>query len=237
MVPVTPTAATKVADNKSEAAPKKNLKPETYVKFGDFRANEAAAPTAQPAIRDQLRDDARHAYQYALSLDANCLQAHCGLARLYTAMQDYPRAVASYNKALQLAPRDATVWYELGVCQNRAHDFNAAADALGHAVQLDADNHAYVNALAVVLARLGRYDESLQCFARVNDEAKAHFCLGCTLRRLDQPELGLRHLQIAVGMDPKLTAARSAMTEMMAALPGNNAAVQPAGYTAPPGQP
>jgi tetratricopeptide (TPR) repeat protein len=235
-VPLTPGSATDVADPKSARAPRKNLRPETYVRFGDFRANEAAAPDAAPAVRDQLRDDARRSYQYALSLDSNCLPAHRGLARLYGAMQDYPRAVAAYNKALQIAPRDAQLWFELGMCHNRARDLDRTGEALSRAVELEPENRTYVNALAVALARAGRFDESLRCFARANNEAMAHYYLGCTLRRLDQPQLAYRHLQIAVGMNPQLEAARVALAEMAGA-PAAGAAVQPAGYAAPPGRP
>jgi Tfp pilus assembly protein PilF len=214
-----------VVTRKAAKGPKKLPKPETCVAYADYRAVEACSSNYSPSQRDQARDDARKAYQDALSLDPKCLEAQRGLARLSAAADDYPRAVAAYQKALKTAPKNASLWFELAMTYHRMQEWGAALDALGHAAALEPDNRTYVNTQAVVLARLGHYQESLECFARVNSESQAHFNLGCTLRRLAQPELSRRELEVALEENPRLESARAMLTEMTAP------PVRPVGYT------
>jgi tetratricopeptide (TPR) repeat protein len=220
---------------KTAAGPKKKVRPETCVAYGDFRSKEACAPQYTSAQRDQLREDAREAYQDALSLDAKCVAAHKGLGRLYADMDDYPRAVASYQKAVKAAPKDAGAWFDMGMCHNHTQEYDRAIEEMGRAVELEPDNRTYGNALAVVFARVGRYDDSLRTFARVNGEATAHYNLGCTLRRLNQGELARQHLEAALQNNPRLEPARTLLAEMSRetyGLPGPPP-VQPVGYAEP----
>ncbi len=216
-----------VVTPKTADGPKKLPRPETCVAFADCRAVEACAANYSPSQREQLRDDARKAYQDALSLDPKCLAAQRGLARLYLSSEDYPRAIAAYEKALKTAPKNASLWYELGMCHHRREDWQAALDALAHATELEPDNRTYVNTQAVLLARLGRHQESLQCFSRVTSEAQAHFNLACTLRRLNQPDESRRHLELALQTNPRLESARALLNEMTAP------PIHPVGYTEP----
>jgi tetratricopeptide (TPR) repeat protein len=229
--PATPVAAAEPPP-KDDGKSKKALKPETYCRFGDFKANEAEAPGATPAMRDLLREEARKSYQYALSLDPRCLAAQRGLARLYTASGDFSRAAAAYQKALEAAPKDAGLWYDLGVCWSRAREYDRAAEALARAAEIDPENKACADTQGVVLARLGRYDESLRCFARAHNEADAHYRFGLTLRKLGLADEARRHLEVAVEKDPNLQTARAVLAELSSP---QAPAVQPAGYTAPAG--
>jgi len=132
--------------------------------------------------------------------------AYLGLARLHSTLHDPQRAMQTYQKALQIAPNNAQVWFELGMCHNAQKNYGPAADCLGRAAQLDSGNRAYGNALGVVLAQAGRYDESLQCFIRSSGEALGYYRLSQTLQRLQQPELSQRYLAVALQKDPNLAA-------------------------------
>jgi tetratricopeptide (TPR) repeat protein len=239
-VPPDAVVTRKVADG-----PKKLPRADTCVRYGDYRAGEASASNSNysPSQREKLRDDARKAYQEALQVDPKCLAAQQGLARLEVASEDYPRAVAVYQKALKTTPGSAALWFELGICYNRMGQWDAAAKAVAQAAALEPDNRTYVNSEGVLLARLGRYQESLACFARVNGEAQAHFNMACTLRRLNQLELSKRHLELALEKNPRLDSARAMLAETTsppaparAARPAPPSPVQPAAYT-PPAQP
>jgi tetratricopeptide (TPR) repeat protein len=240
--PAAAAPADTVVTRKVANGPKKLPKAETIVRYADYKAGEASAPYSNyaPSVRQMLRDDARKRYQEALEVDPKCLAAEQGLARVAVAEGDYPRAVATYQKALQMAPRNAAVWFELGMCYNRMHQWDEALKAVGQAAVLEPDNRTYVNSQGVLLARLGRDQESLACFARINGEARAHYQLGCTLRLLNQPELSKRHLELALQKNPRLEAARAILKEMTAPAaperPARSAApspVQPAAYSQP----
>jgi Tfp pilus assembly protein PilF len=216
--------------------------PEMCVAFGDYRVQESCTSGYNPNQQERLREEARGAYTDALKLDANCVAAHKGLARLYANGEDYTRAVATYEKALKQAPKDPSLWFELGMCHNRTQEWDKAIKEIHQAVDLAPDNKAYANTLGVVLARVGKYDESLACFARVNGEAQAHYCLGCTLHKLNQPDLSRQHLAAALHQNPRLESARALLAEMGPPRTQATAAqpIQPVQYTtpqAPPSQP
>jgi tetratricopeptide (TPR) repeat protein len=227
--PTPPPATVAVTTNvtaKPADLPKRQPRPATCVAFGDFLAREANSAEQSAVQKQQLREQARKAYQQALTLDEKYLPALQELAVLYVAMDDHAHAVGTLQKALQFYPQDAKLWYELGMCHSRQKEWQPALEALGKAVERDPENRQYVNTLGYALARAGRYDESLACFGRVNGEAKAHYNLARMLRHMDQPELTRQHLELALQKDPELADAKSLLGEM------NGAAqpVQPAGH-------
>ncbi len=223
VAPAEPVVARKVEDG-----PKKIPRAETCVKYGDYQAGEACSSNYSPSQQDAIRQKARKAYQQALEVDPKCLPAQQGLARLAVDAEDYPKALAGYQKALKTSPQNAALWFEMGMCCNRAHQWDEALKAVARAATLDPDNPTYVNSQAVLLARMGRYQESLACFARVNNEAQAHFKLGCTLRHLGQAELGKRELALALQKNPRLESARVMLAEMTPAPPTPPRPAEPA---------
>jgi hypothetical protein len=189
---------------KVSSAPKKDLPPAVLVSWGDFKAGEAFAPDISPARRQEIRDSARQDYEQALKADPKNIPAYQGLARVYTAMHNYDRAIETYQLALKLAPNGAPLWYELGMCHNYQRNWNSALECLDRAAQLEPTNRTYNNALGIVLAESGRYHESLDCFVRVNGQAMGHLRLAQTLQRLNQPELSRQYLAVALQKDPNL---------------------------------
>jgi Flp pilus assembly protein TadD len=216
---------------KEPELPKRAPKASTCVAFADFQASEAAAPDQTPLRRQQLHEQARKAYQQALAIDPKCLAAHQGLARLYLAMDDQSHAVAALEKALKVYPKNPALWFELGMAHNRKQQWDPALASLSKAVEFDPENRTYVDMLGYTLARAGRFPESLECFARVHGEARAHYNLARMLQHLGQPELCRQHLELALQQDAKLEPARALLNELQ------GPAVQPAGYTEPPPAP
>lgn len=186
----------------------------TLIKWGDLNAGEAMSPDVAPAKQQKLRDDARQAYQRALALDPKCAEAYQGLARLCVAVQDFPNASEYYRKALDIAPKNPGLWYELGMSKNNEKDWDAALESLGQAVQLDPMNRDYLNVLAVLLTRVGRVQEGLECFVRACGEAMGNYRLARTLQHLQQPELSRQYLEAALEKDPNLDVAQAMWDEL-----------------------
>jgi tetratricopeptide (TPR) repeat protein len=212
-----------------EPTTKKATTPEVCVSYANFRLGESLGADYDAVMRDRMQEDARDAYQKALSLDPNHIPAFRGLAHLYVLRGDYPRAIQQYQTALKAAPNDATLWFDAGVCANYAQQWDRAVGALQRAVELDPQNRTYANALGVVLARVGKLDASLQAFARMNSQAQAHYNLGCTLRRLGDPQRGRYYLELAVQKDPHLNTAQTLLAEM-APPPTAGQPIERAGY-------
>jgi tetratricopeptide (TPR) repeat protein len=218
--------------NKGETA----HRPETYVSFGDMRARAASQPETSAAQAQQLKEEARLAYQQALVVDPNYAPAHRALARLFDAMEDYPHALASYQKALELNDKDAACWYEVGLCQARQKDWNGALGSFQRAVELDPDNRQYANTLGFLLARLNRHQEALEVFTRVNGPAKAHYNLARALAHVGQIDLAREHLRLAMTLDPKLPVDQKWLAEITGAAPAGQA-IQTVGYSPAPTDP
>jgi Tfp pilus assembly protein PilF len=189
---------------KTTPAKPKELSPAVLVSYGDFEAGEAFAARTGPERRQQLCESARLDYEKALAIDPKYVPAYQGLARLYMALRDLPLAVENYQKAVKLAPTHAALWYELGLCYNYQKNWGPALECLDRAVRIEPGNRSYVNTLGVVLAEVGRYEDSLKCFVRCNGEALGYYRLAQTLRHLQKPELSQRYLEVALQKDPSL---------------------------------
>jgi Tfp pilus assembly protein PilF len=198
--------------------------------FGEFYAAEAMGP-GKPATQVQnLRDQARKAYQQALTIDPKNIAAYQGLARLYFTMDDDTHAVATYQKALKLHPKSAALWYDYGAYRLWKKEWAPAVECLTKAMEFDSENRQCVYALGYALVRAGRYDESLACFCRICSEAKANLNVARTLVKTNQPELGKQYLLVALLKDPNLEPAK----ELMAQLEGKpRGVIQQTGHTVP----
>src|SRR5947209_18314024 len=118
-LPSSPTASADAS--KEQDKPKRQPKPATCVALAQLREREAEEPNRQAPDRDRCRDEARQESQQALTIDPRYLPALQGLAHYYDANGDHDRAVATYEKAVQLYPKGAGVWSRLGM-KHRPHD-------------------------------------------------------------------------------------------------------------------
>lgn len=194
--------------------PKRSPKAATCVAFGDFRASTATEPGRSPSEREQLREQARRAYQQALETDAHCVPAYLGLARLYQALEDPERALAVYQKGVQALPREASLWYEMGMLQARQKDFAGAEKGLRAAADLDPDNRTYQTTLGYCLARSGRYDDAFQCFRKAGTEAQAHYKVARMMHHNGEDGRAREQLRAALDGQADLAVARQLLDEI-----------------------
>jgi tetratricopeptide (TPR) repeat protein len=128
----------------------------------------------------------------------------------------HEKAEECYATALKLAPREASLWFEAGMCEARHKQWDSALERLGKAVELDSKNHQYVANYGLCLALAGRYDEALSWLKKGYSEAEAHFNLARTLHRIHQDEMAQRETMIALQIDPSLAPARELLDELTA---------------------
>jgi tetratricopeptide (TPR) repeat protein len=207
---------------------KRNPLPSTCVAFGTFSEHSAAAPRISPAEQERLRDQARKAYQQALELDPKDLTALTALARLYITLDDSTHAVATYRRAVASHPQVAGLWHEMGMCHARYKEWEPALESLRHAVELEPEQRAYTHDLGFCLARCGQYDESLAVFAKLEGEASAHYDVARMLHHVNQDELSMQHLRLALQLKPEMAPAQ----QLLASLEGQTAEDEPAGLPA-----
>jgi tetratricopeptide (TPR) repeat protein len=177
------------------------IKSSTLIALASLRLQMAQDPRHE-AERPQLLRQASDEFVKALTADPKYLPAYAGLARCQELGGEYDKAMLTYKKAQEIAPKEPGVWYERGMCQARAKEYNAAIESLKTAVRLAPDNPAYAKVLGFTLARAGQFDEGLTWLKRAMNEADAHFNLAQMLAHLEQFDLSQRHVQIAVQLNP-----------------------------------
>jgi tetratricopeptide (TPR) repeat protein len=217
------------APSRGAELPKREPRASTCAAAGDWMAGEAAALEKDTREQEQRRNIARKAYEQAIAINPNYIPAYQNLAHLYIEMCDYERAVATYQKALHLQPRNGSLWFDLGMCQARRKDWPAALQSLQRAVDCDPENRQYLNTLGFAFARVGRFQDSLNCFMRSwGNEAMAQYQLARMLQHLGQMEQCGQCLQQALRLDPNFDKARTLLSQIENPAPTE---VRPVGYT------
>ena len=213
---------------KRDDGPKRNPKAATEVAFAKMKEAEADADAAKqkPEAQAVVRDESRKAYQQALKIDPNNLEAYRGLGQLYTKMGDTERAQETFKKAMAKHPKDAGLWYDLGQCHNRRKDFAEGARCFNKAVELDPENREYLKKLGFTLAWSGQIDQGLVYLTRAHGSPTAHLMIACMFDQKEQRAPAIHHLKLALNENPQLQAAR----DLLAALenPGTPRAPQAA---------
>lgn len=225
-VPETALTAAIKADAEKEL-PKRPPQAATCVSYGSFYLKAAAEPAHSSVEREQLLDQARRSFQQALKLEPKSLDAHRGLARTYQERNEYDRAAQTYQDALKISAKDASLWFDLGMCQARQQNWAGALESMHRAAELDPENRAYGSALAYALARAGRYDESFALFKKLAGEGQAHYNVARMLHHVHQDEQSKQHLRLALQSEPGLDAAR----ELLAQLEAPASGIRPAAGT------
>jgi len=183
------------------------------VRWGDlFLATGATFPEGPEQSKNY--NQARLAYEQALEIDPNCLEAYVGLARLYEKSGKLDDAQAAYQKAVKQLPREPQLWFEYGMFANRRRDFDSGVAYLRQASSLEPTNATYSNFLGWSLARAGRSDESLAQFKQTVGEARAYYNLAKMCLHQHQEALCREYLHAALKVDPSLADAEQLIAQL-----------------------
>ena len=125
---------------------------------------------------------------------------------LYALIEDYDHAIASYRKALQLAPSMPGPHFKIGASLLRMSKPDAAIPELKAELQLAPDNTEASYNLAYALLETSQKDEGLALLRKVvetnPDYSEAQYLLGKTLVTEQKFEEAVPHLETAVRLTP-----------------------------------
>lgn len=150
----------------------------------DFAKGAERPPTPDTLYRmgrmleAQGRDDQAHA-ALALAIERypNYLPAYCGMAELHTRQRRLNDAMATLEKARQLAPEDPVVLNNIGMVWLIQGQYEQALDAFAQAAGKSPNNARYKANMALATGMLGRYDEAYALYTQVLRPARAHYNL------------------------------------------------------------
>lgn len=175
---------------------------------------EARRLERNPETQYKVRDQARKLYQEAIKQDPSSVEAHRGLARVYTELGDYARAQETIKKAQAKFPKESCFWFEQGQMHNRKKEFAEAVRSFNKALEIDPENRMYMTTLGLTLARNGNSDQAVTVLARSMGSASAHYNVARMLLHLQRPGEAAQHLRVAVNANPNLEPARNLLTQL-----------------------
>ena len=123
-------------------------------------------------LQDKRDEDARRLFEQAVAADPSRWQSHNGLGIAADRRGAFAAAITHYDAALAAEPRAASVVNNRGYSRYLAGDLAGAEVDFRAALQLGAHAGTWTN-LGQVLARQGRYPESLESFQQEHELAQA----------------------------------------------------------------
>ena len=194
--------------------PKKTPTAKMCVLWGNYAADEANGMTNSSVEANDARDRARKAYQQAIKIDPNYLDAYLGLAKLYLALEDDEHAIATLTTASKVHPESGGVWFLLGMVYSKRKSWEPALAYLNRAAQLEPENRTYVDTLGHALAHSGKPEEALKVYMRVNPEAKAYYEVARVMQHRNLPEMSRQYLEMALQKNPQMPEAQQMLTQL-----------------------
>jgi len=166
----------------------------------------------------QLRlDKAAQQYESAANADPNYAEPLYRLGVVYVQLQNYPKAIETWNKYIKVTKGAANGYSNLGFAEEVAGDPLAAEGAYRKGIAKDPSNEACHVNFGLMLARHNHPNEALLQLQIVLPPAQAHYNLAAvyeSMHRLDQAKAEYAK---ALDFDPTLDDARSKLASLSTA--------------------
>ena len=182
-----------------KAEPKTSVPTETPV-IGE--KPEAVAPLVVPTKYDEALamgrellakekfGDAKLVLEAAIKLNKKAAEPHIEMARMYIAMNERSKSIASAKQAIKLAPLSSQAWNTKGRAELNAHNYDNAIEAFSKSVELNQDNVFAWNNLGYTELLLKKYEDAAEHLAEATSRNGATGYmfnnLGTALEHLDR---------------------------------------------------
>ena len=130
------------------------------------------------------------------------VEANNLLGIAYDRMGWHIQAIAAYERALSLKPKDAVVVANLGYSLYLENDFKGALKRLKQADRLAPGTPIIYNNIAIVEAQLHNYGTAFKYFARASNEFDAHLKLAAIFEFEKRDDDAIKHYEAALRLQP-----------------------------------
>lgn len=179
---------------------------------------EARYNLAIAYLNDAQYNEAIPEFEAVLNLDADFIDAHCGLSRAYLELNELEKAEVSAQKALSLNPDNSpalslidelkNAHYENGITSLNDKQYRDAVSTFEKVISLDSNfKHTHYN-LGRAYICLRQYDKAITSLQSSIDTHSAsddvHFLIGSAYIEQRLFDKSIQHLEQAINADPNL---------------------------------
>ncbi|KAH9880991.1 hypothetical protein J1614_001484 [Plenodomus biglobosus] len=170
-------------------------------------------------------DKAMAAYRNAISADSRHYNGWYGLGSVYERLGKYEVAEKHYRAAAQINPNNAMILVRIGLVLDRLKQFEPALLQFELALKLDPRSIMARFRKAQLLLKLSAPEEALHELLYLKDaapdDANIHFLLGRCYKKVGDRANAIRHLTVAMNLDPK---SHAVIKEVMEGIDGDDEA-------------
>ncbi|MCC3498918.1 MAG: tetratricopeptide repeat protein [Microcoleus sp. PH2017_40_RAT_O_B] len=127
-------------------------------------------------------------------------------ALLYRSAEDYAKAIASYDKALEFKPDDHAAWYNRGIALGNLGRLEDAIASYDKALEIKPDKHDAWNNRGIALRNLGRLEDAIASYDKAlefkPDDTSAFYNKACCYALHSQIDQAIQNLQQAINLNP-----------------------------------
>lgn len=153
-------------------------------------------------------------YKQALALNPRQADAMFRLGVAYAQVRDFPSAIGTWNRYIELTGGSATGFSNLGFCQELAGNPSAAEAAYQKGIAHDQKNEpCHVN-YGLMLARNGRPVEGLHQLQIVLPPAEAHYDLAGVYEMQGRKQEARAEYKKAIDLDPQFQDAKQKLAAL-----------------------
>jgi Flp pilus assembly protein TadD len=156
-------------------------------------------------------DKAREAYEKVRKEEPHQVEPLHRLAVVADKQRRHQHAQSLYLEAIQIEPRNAELFNDLGYSFYLDGQLAKAESALAKATQLDPQSARFRNNLGMVIGRQGRMQEAFEQFAQAGSQADAHYNVAFLYSCQNKVEDAKLCFQRALLQDPAHEKARKAL--------------------------
>jgi Flp pilus assembly protein TadD len=156
------TSADNSAEDSFQTGADRPPSPKTLYALARIFQTQGQDPQAETVLRRIIVDEPKY------------MPAYCDLAEVQMRQRRVEEAYRTLSEGLKFGPNEPILLNDRGMCQLLLHEYDGALTDFISATALRPDDARYRSNMAVALAMLGRYDESLALYTLAMPAPDAH---------------------------------------------------------------
>ncbi|WP_138500418.1 tetratricopeptide repeat protein [Nostoc sp. PA-18-2419] len=158
-------------------------------------------------LDNQRYQDAIKAYDKAIAMKAEIVEAWINRGIALTSLHRYKDAVASYDRAIAIKPDKDEAWYNRGIALTSLQRYQDAVASYNQALSIKPNKYEALTNRGIALTKLKRYQDAIasynQAIAIKQDLHQAYYNKACSYALQGDVKLATENLDRAIQLVPE----------------------------------